>query len=129
MDDGLPVGAVATPPSGAGPREEGVAFRDEEPAQERPNRSPVLPTPTKPVEIIGVAESIAEPEAAKPRKAGPAKGKAKTAKAKSEKSETKNGAKNSAKYDAKYGAKSKGPTPAAAKGRLPKMSSKRRGKG
>src|SRR5262249_39247541 len=109
------------PPSGAGPREEGVAFRDEEPAQERPNRSPVLPTPTKPVEIIGVAESIAEPEAAKPRKAGPAKGKAKTAKAKSEKSETKNGAKN--------GAKSKGPPPAAAKGRLPKMSSKRRGKG
>jgi len=43
---------------------------------------PVLPTPTRPVEVKGVAEPLAEPEAAKPRKAGAAKGKARSADAK-----------------------------------------------
>ncbi|MGA9199972.1 MAG: hypothetical protein WBZ67_05655, partial [Pseudolabrys sp.] len=73
---GLPGGVVATLPSGAGVREEGAAFKSEEPAQERSEPLPVLPTPTHLDEIKGVVELIAEPEAAKPRKAGAAKGKA-----------------------------------------------------
>jgi hypothetical protein len=44
--------------------------------------SPVTPKPTHPVEISDVVAPIAEPEAAKPRKAGAAKGKVRSAGAK-----------------------------------------------
>src|SRR5262249_21356441 len=83
-DDGLPGGVVATLPSGAGLREDGIVFSHEEPAQERTEPLPALPAPTQLVEGQGIAEPIAEPKAAKPRKAGPAKGNAKTAYAKSQ---------------------------------------------
>jgi hypothetical protein len=81
-----------------------------------------LPTPTQLVEAKDVAEPIAEPKAAKPRKAGPAKGKAKIANAKNDFKSDTNG-------DAKNGTKSKGPNAAAAKAKQPKVSSKRKGKG
>jgi len=41
--------------------------------------SPVTPKPIHPVEISDVVAPIAEPEAAKPRKAGAAKGKVRSA--------------------------------------------------
>jgi hypothetical protein len=44
--------------------------------------SPVAPKPTHPVEISDVVAPIAEPEAAKPRKAGAAKGKVRSTGAK-----------------------------------------------
>jgi hypothetical protein len=96
----------------------------------------VLPTPTQLVEIRGVAELIAEPEAAKPRKAGAVKGKAGAnagGNAKSEskrKSNCKNDRKNDTKNDAKSIAESRKPKAATAKTREPKLqSSRRKGKG
>jgi len=84
-----------------------VTFESEEPAQVRQEPLPVPPAPAQRVDSEGVAEPIAEPKAAKPRKAGAAKGKAKS-ESKSE-SET--------------------PKAAAAKAKVPKVkSAKRRGK-
>ena len=77
-----------------------------------------MPTPTQLVEDKGAAEPIAEPKAAKQRKAGAAKDKAKTANDKS-----------GFKSDAKNDAKSKEPKAVAAKAKQPKVSSKRKGKG
>ena len=95
-----------------------------------------MPTPTQLVEIKGVAELIAEPEAAKPRKAGAVKGKAganagSNAKSKSKrKSNPKNDPKNDLKNDAKSIAESRKPKAVAAKAKEPKLqSSKRKGKG
>jgi hypothetical protein len=59
-----------------------MAFRCEDPAQERPEPLPVLPTPAQ-SEVGAVAEPIAELQAVRPRKAGSAGGKAKPAKASS----------------------------------------------
>jgi hypothetical protein len=83
---------------------------------------PALPTPTQLVEGQGIAEPIAEPKAAKPRKAGPAKGNAKTAYAKSQ-------LKSDFKREAKNDAESKDPKAAAAKAKQQKVSSKRKEKG
>jgi len=98
----LPDGVVATLPSGAGFREEGVAFKSEEPAQEWQKPLPVLPTPTQ-EPSNELAEPVAEPKAAKPRKAGAARGKAKSANAKT------------------VNAKRKEPKAAAAKAKEPKV--------
>ncbi|MGB8186457.1 MAG: hypothetical protein WCF37_15660 [Pseudolabrys sp.] len=91
-----------------------------------------MPTPTQLDEIKGVVELIAEPEAAKPRKAGAAKGKAGAnagSNAKS-KSNRKNDPKNDPKHDPKSIAESGKPKAAAAKAKEPKLqSSKRKGKG
>jgi hypothetical protein len=92
----------------------------------------VLPTPTQLVEIKGVAELIAEPEAAKPRKAGAVKGKAGANAGSNAKSESKrkSNRKNGPKNDAKSIAESRKPKAAAAKTREPKLqSSRRKGKG
>jgi hypothetical protein len=63
-----------------------MALSSEEPAQVRQELLqeplPVPPRPTHPVEISDVVAPIAEPEAAKPRKAGAAKGEVKSASAK-----------------------------------------------
>ncbi|MGB8430884.1 MAG: hypothetical protein WCE72_13775 [Pseudolabrys sp.] len=95
-----------------------------------------MPTPTQLDEIKGVVELIAEPEAAKPRKAGAAKGKAganagSNAKSKSNrKNEPKNEPKNDPKHDPKSIAESRKPKAAAVKAKEPKLqSSKRKGKG
>lgn len=95
-----------------------------------------MPTPTQLDEIKGVVELIAEPEAAKPRKAGAAKGKAganagSNAKSKSNrKNEPKNDPKNDPKHDPKSIAESRKPKAAAVKAKEPKLqSSKRKGKG
>ncbi|HVR59699.1 MAG TPA: hypothetical protein VMT72_23055 [Pseudolabrys sp.] len=95
-----------------------------------------MPTPTQLDEIKGVVELIAEPEAAKPRKAGAAKGKAganagSNAKSKSNReNEPKNEPKNDPKHDPKSIAESGKPKAAAAKAKEPKLqSSKRKGKG
>ena len=65
---------------------QGVALSTEEPAQVRQESlqepSPVTPKPTHSVETSDAGAPIAEPEAAKPRKAGAAKGKVKSADAK-----------------------------------------------
>ena len=91
-----------------------------------------MPTPTHLDEIKGVVELIAEPEAAKPRKAGAVKGKAGAnagSNAKS-KSNRKNEPKNDPKHDPKSIAESRKPKAAAAKAKEPKLqSSKRKGKG
>lgn len=91
-----------------------------------------MPTPTQLDEIKGVVELIAEPEAAKPRKAGAAKGKAGAnagSNAKS-KSNRKNEPKNDPKHDPKSIAESRKPKAVAAKAKEPKLqSSKRKGKG
>ncbi|MGA7533375.1 MAG: hypothetical protein WBW27_15970 [Pseudolabrys sp.] len=95
-----------------------------------------MPTPTHLDEIKGVVELIAEPEAAKPRKAGAAKGKAganagSNTKSKSNrKNEPKNDAKHDPKHDPKSIAESRKPKAAAVKAKEPKLqSSKRKGKG
>ncbi|MFZ0176027.1 MAG: hypothetical protein WCA54_10265 [Pseudolabrys sp.] len=95
-----------------------------------------MPTPTQLDEIKGVVELIAEPEAAKPRKAGAAKGKAganagSNAKSKSNrKNEPKNDPKHDPKHDPKSIAESRKPKAVAAKAKEPKLqSSKRKGKG
>ena len=95
-----------------------------------------MPTPTQLDEIKGVVELIAEPEAAKPRKAGAAKGKAganagSNVKSKSNrKNEPKNEPKNDPKHDPKSIAESRKPKAAAVKAKEPKLqSSKRKGKG
>ena len=95
-----------------------------------------MPTPTHLDEIKGVVELIAEPEAAKPRKAGAAKGKAganagSNVKSKSNrKNEPKNEPKNDPKHDPKSIAESRKPKAAAVKAKGPKLqSSKRKGKG
>ncbi|MGB6418735.1 MAG: hypothetical protein WBD96_16425 [Pseudolabrys sp.] len=95
-----------------------------------------MPTPTHLDEIKGVVELIAEPEAAKPRKAGAAKGKAganagSNVKSKSNrKNEPKNEPKNDPKHDPKSIAESRKPKAAAVKAKEPKLqSSKRKGKG
>ena len=91
-----------------------------------------MPTPTHLDEIKGVVELIAEPEAAKPRKAGAVKGKAGAnagSNAKS-KSNRKNEPKNDPKHDPKSIAESRKPKAAAVKAKEPKLqSSKRKGKG
>ena len=91
-----------------------------------------MPTPTQLVEIEGVAELIAEPEAAKPRKAGAVKGKAGANAGSNAKSESKS--KSNLKNDPKHGPRSKAesrkPKAVAAKAKEPKLqSSKRKGKG
>ncbi|MFZ0197301.1 MAG: hypothetical protein WBE32_18780 [Pseudolabrys sp.] len=95
-----------------------------------------MPTPTHLDEIKGVVELIAEPEAAKPRKAGAAKGKAganagSNTKSKSNrKNEPKNDPKHDPKHDPKSIAESRKPKAAAVKAKEPKLqSSKRKGKG
>ncbi|MFY9881073.1 MAG: hypothetical protein WAK39_16995 [Pseudolabrys sp.] len=95
-----------------------------------------MPTPTHLDEIKGVVELIAEPEAAKPRKAGAAKGKAganagSNTKSKSNrKNEPKSEPKNDPKHDPKSIAESRKPKAAAVKAKEPKLqSSKRKGKG
>ncbi|HET7166184.1 MAG TPA: hypothetical protein VFI94_13700 [Pseudolabrys sp.] len=95
-----------------------------------------MPTPTQLDEIKDVAELIAEPEAAKPRKAGAAKGKAganagSNAKSKSNrKNEPKDKPKDKPKNDPKSIAESTKPKAVAAKAKEPKLqSSKRKGKG
>lgn len=95
-----------------------------------------MPTPTHLDEIKGVVELIAEPEAAKPRKAGAVKGKAgakagSNAKSKSHrKNEPKKDPKNDPKHDPKSIAESRKPKAAAVKAKEPKLqSSKRKGKG
>jgi hypothetical protein len=92
----------------------------------------VLPTPTQLVEIKGVAELIAEPEAAKPRKAGAVKGKAGANAGSNAKSESKrkSNRKNGPKNDAKSIAESRKPKAVAAKAKEQKLQrSKRKGKG
>jgi hypothetical protein len=87
-----------------------------------------LPTPTQLVEIRDVAELIAEPEAAKPRKAGAVKGKAGANAGSNAKS--KSNRKNDPKSDPKSVAESRKPKAVAAKAKEPKLqSSKRKGKG
>jgi hypothetical protein len=87
-----------------------------------------LPTPTQLVEIRDVAELIAEPEAAKPRKAGAVKGKAGANAGSNAKS--KSNRKNDPKSDPKRVAESRKPKAVAAKAKEPKLqSSKRKGKG
>jgi len=87
-----------------------------------------LPTPTQLVEIKDVAELIAEPEAAKPRKAGAVKGKAGANAGSNAKS--KSNRKNDPKSDPKRVAESRKPKAVAAKAKEPKLqSSKRKGKG
>jgi len=87
-----------------------------------------LPTPTQLVEIKDVAELIAEPEAAKPRKAGAVKGKAGANAGSNAKS--KSNRKNDPKSDPKSVAESRKPKAVAAKAKEPKLqSSKRKGKG
>jgi hypothetical protein len=87
-----------------------------------------LPTPTQLVEIKGVVELIAEPEAAKPRKAGAVKGKAGANAGSNAKS--KSNRKNDPKHDPKSIAESRKPKAVAAKAKEPKLqSSKRKGKG
>ncbi|MGB2594118.1 MAG: hypothetical protein WBC87_04275, partial [Pseudolabrys sp.] len=84
-----------------------------------------MPTPTQLDEIKSVVELIAEPEAAKPRKAGAAKGKAGAnagSNAKS-KSNRKNDPKNDPKHDPKSIAESRKPKAAAAKAKEPKLQS------
>jgi hypothetical protein len=95
-----------------------------------------LPTPTQLVEIKGVAELIAEPEAAKPRKAGAVKGKAganagsKSKSKSNRKKDPKNDPKHDPKHDPKSIAESRKPKAVAATAKEPKLqSSKRRGKG
>ena len=97
-----------------------------------------MPTPTHLDEIKGVVELIAEPEAAKPRKAGAAKGKAganagSNTKSKSNRKNivTKDGEMpRHPKHDPKSIAESRKPKAAAAKAKEPKLqSSKRKGKG
>ena len=99
-----------------------------------------MPTPTQLVEIKGVAELIAEPEAAKPRKAGAVKGKAganagsksksKSNPKKDSKKDPKNDPKHDPKHDPKSIAESRKPKAVAATAKEPKLqSSKRRGKG
>jgi len=91
-----------------------------------------LPTPTQLVEIKDVAELIAEPEAAKPRKAGAVKGKAGAnagSNAKS-KSHRKNEPKNGPQHDPKSIAESRKPKAVVAKAKEQKLQrSKRKGKG
>jgi len=83
-----------------------------------------LPTPTQLVEIKGVVELIAEPEVAKPRKAGAVKGKAGAKAGSNAKS------KSNRKNDPKSIAESRKPKAVAAKAKEPKLqSSKRKGKG
>jgi hypothetical protein len=83
-----------------------VTFKSEESAQVRSEPLPVPPKPTQSVEATVVVAPIAEPEAAKPRKAGDAKGKVRSA-----------------------GAKRQEPKAVAAKVKDPKVkSSKRKGK-
>ena len=66
-----------------------MVFRCEDPAQERPEPLPVLPTPAQSevgaqVGIVGIkVEAVAEPQAVRRRKAGSAGGKAKPAKVRS----------------------------------------------
>jgi hypothetical protein len=87
-----------------------------------------LPTPTQLDEIKGVVELIAEPEAAKPRKAGAAKGKVGANAGSNAKS--KSNRKNDPKSDPKSVAESRKPKAVAAKAKEPKLqSSKRKGKG
>ena len=87
-----------------------------------------MPTPTQLVEIKDVAELIAEPEAAKPRKAGAVKGKAGANAGSNAKS--KSNRKNDPKSDPKSVAESRKPKAVAAKAKEPKLqSSKRKGKG
>ena len=83
-----------------------MTFESEEPAQVRQEPLPVPPKPTYPVETSEAVAPIAEPEAAKPRKAGAAKGKVRSA-----------------------GVKRQEPKAVAAKAKDPKVkSSKRKGK-
>ena len=87
-----------------------------------------MPTPTQLVEIKDVAELIAEPEAAKPRKAGAVKGKAGANAGSNAKSKSNH--KNDPKSDPKSVAESRKPKAVAAKAKEPKLqSSKRKGKG
>ena len=91
-----------------------------------------MPTPTHLDEIKGVVELIAEPEAAKPRKAGAAKGKAGATAGSNVKSKSnrKNDPKHDPKHDPKSIAESRKPKAAAVKAKEPKLqSSKRKGKG
>jgi hypothetical protein len=90
-----------------------------------------LPTPTQLVEIKDVAELIAEPEAAKPRKAGAVKGKAgANAGSNAKSTKSKSNRKNDPKSDPKSVAESRKPKAVAAKAKEPKLqSSKRKGKG
>jgi len=90
-----------------------------------------LPTPTQLVEIRDVAELIAEPEAAKPRKAGAVKGKAgANAGSNAKSTKSKSNRKNDPKSDPKSVAESRKPKAVAAKAKEPKLqSSKRKGKG
>ncbi|MFY9754921.1 MAG: hypothetical protein WAK37_03150 [Pseudolabrys sp.] len=87
-----------------------------------------MPTPTQLDEIKGVVELIAEPEAAKPRKAGAAKGKAGANAGSNAKS--KSNRQNEPKHIPKSIAESRKSKAAAAKAKEPKLqSSKRKGKG
>jgi hypothetical protein len=91
-----------------------------------------LPTPTQLVEIKDVAELIAEPEAAKPRKAGAVNGKAGANAGSNAKSKSKreSNPKNDPKNDAKSMAESRKPKAVVVKAKEPKLqSSKRKGKG
>ena len=90
-----------------------------------------MPTPTQLVEIKDVAELIAEPEAAKPRKAGAVKGKAgANAGSNAKSTKSKSNRKNDPKSDPKSVAESRKPKAVAAKAKEPKLqSSKRKGKG
>ena len=90
-----------------------------------------MPTPTQLVEIRDVAELIAEPEAAKPRKAGAVKGKAgANAGSNAKSTKSKSNRKNDPKSDPKSVAESRKPKAVAAKAKEPKLqSSKRKGKG
>jgi len=91
-----------------------------------------LPTPTQLNEIKGVAELIAEPEAARPRKAGAVKGKAGTKAGSNAKSKNhrKNEPTKDPKNDPSSIAESRKPKEVAAKPKGPKLqSSKRKGKG
>jgi hypothetical protein len=87
-----------------------------------------LPTPTQLVEIKDVAELIAEPEAAKPRKAGAVNGKAGANAGSNAKSKSKR--ESNPKNDAKSMAESRKPKAVAVKAKEAKLqSSKRKGKG
>ena len=90
-----------------------------------------MPTPTQLNEIKDVAELIAEPEAAKPRKAGAVKGKAgANAGSNAKSTKSKSNRKNDPKSDPKRVAESRKPKAVAAKAKEPKLqSSKRKGKG
>src|SRR5262249_24441815 len=60
-------GVVARLRSGAGPREEGITFTSEAPAQERPESPAVPPEPTKLPDVGDAAQQTTLPKA-KPKK-------------------------------------------------------------